>query len=84
MTTLPPSVKLRVYIGACGAWIAAGVWLVGCFVVAAPVRVGVGAALSVVLLGIAVGFVKHDLEMDAIRSRGAQAEPVFFDPRDAK
>lgn len=76
MTTIPPGAKLRVYIVACTAWVCAAVWLVGCVAAAAPMRVGCAAVLAVVLLGIAVGFIKHDLEMDLLRARsGPSVDP---------
>jgi hypothetical protein len=55
--------------------VCAGAWLVGCVVVAAPLRVGFGAGLSVVLLGVAVGFIKHDMELDLVRRQNV-ARPV--------
>jgi len=69
MTPLPSAIKVRIFLGACAAWLAAGAWLVGCVVAEAPLRMTVGAVLAVLLLGVAVGFVKHDMEMDLLRSR---------------
>lgn len=85
MTHIPHATKIRIFLGACAAWLAAGVWLVGCVVAEAPVRVTIGAGLSVVLLAVAVAVVKHDLELEAARriaEAGMKGEPVFFDPRE--
>lgn len=72
MTTLPPPIKLRIFLVACSAWVAAGAWLVGCMLAEAPLRYGVAAAATLVLLSVAVWFVKHEIEMDVLRAR-AQA-----------
>lgn len=69
MTPIQQSTKLRLYLAACVAWLGCAAWLVGCVVVAAPARVGAGAVLSLVLLGIVIGLIKHDMELDAIRAR---------------
>lgn len=73
MTTLPPAVKLRVFIAACIGWLGAGAWLVGCVALDAPLRMGASAALAVALLGIAVWFIKHDMELDLIRRQAPRA-----------
>lgn len=72
MTHLPPPVKLRIFLVACSAWVLAAAWLVGCVAMAAPLRMGASAALAVLLIGVAVWFVKHDMEMDAIRARASR------------
>lgn len=72
MTMLPSVVKLRAFLIACVAWLLAGAWLVGCVLAEAPLRYGVAAAASLVLCSVAVWFVKHELEMDAIRARASR------------
>lgn len=79
MATLSPAIKLRVYLAACTAWLCAGTWLVACVAMAAPLRVGFAAALSVVLLGVAVGFIKHDMELDLIRTQAQRPVRVGAD-----
>lgn len=79
MTTLPPSVKLRVFIAACIGWLCAGAWLVGCVALDAPLRMGASAALAVALLGIAVWFIKHDMELDLLRARAGAPARVGAD-----
>ena len=69
MATLPPATKLRVYLLACAAWVAACAWLVGCVAFAAPLRMGASAALAVALLAWAVWFIRHDMELDLLRAR---------------
>lgn len=69
MTHLPPSVKLKVFIAACIGWVGAGVWLVGCVALAAPLRMGVSAGLALAVLSCAVAFVRHDMEMDVLAVR---------------
>lgn len=82
MTHLPPSVKLKVFIAACVAWVCAGAWLVGCVALDAPLRMGASAGLALAVLSCAVAFVRHDMEMDLVRGRASQDGPKFFDPRD--
>lgn len=79
MTMLPPPVKLRIFLVACSAWVLAAAWLVGCVAMAAPLRMGASAALAVLLIGVAVWFVKHDMEMDAIRGRGRPGGEAAMD-----
>lgn len=73
MTTLPPSVKQRIYLIACVCWIGCAGWLVGCVASAAPARVGCAAVLSLILLAIAIASIRHDMEMDALRARARPA-----------
>lgn len=69
MTHLPPSVKLKVFIAACVAWVCAGAWLIGCVALDAPLRLGCSAGLALAVLSCAVAFVRHELEMDVVRGR---------------
>lgn len=73
MTHLPPSVKLKVFIAACVAWVGAGAWLVGCVALDAPLRLGCSAGLALVVLSCAVAFVKHDMELDALAVHNGRA-----------
>lgn len=67
MTHLPPSVKLKVFIAACVAWVCAGAWLVGCVALDAPLRLGCSAGLALAVLSCAVAFVKRDIDEERAR-----------------
>lgn len=79
MTVLTPGAKLCAYLLACAGWLCSGAWLVGCVALDAPMRMGCSAALAVVLLGVAVVFIKHDMEMDLLRARGGRSLGVGAD-----
>ena len=60
------STKTAMFATACGAFVASCIWLVISIAVAAPVRIGFAAVMSVVLTAGMAVFMRHEMDLDRV------------------